>query len=242
MEEDQAQADDLARYRAKKANAAQASQTDFAVAHGSASAFLNQTAAVSPSATDLSHGSPAMQKAWKQLHCLAYVSRIAFVDLALDDYKDFHDLAPEASKAFDGAAMDVSCPPAPVPDFGSRNTTDMSQVSRKLKSDFDQASQIAQRMEQYHRPQATLPPIPPDVASDPKLAAAWKVQQAINALNDTSNPGKTPDEFAQVLKDRDKLRLAIGDANHVANGDFGAVQVDLTPASSGDTSSGPTPQ
>lgn len=236
--EDQAQDEDLARYRVRKAGEAQANQAAFSNAHSSASDFLNQNAGIANSTAEPGHGSPAQQKAWKQLHCLAYVSRVAFEDLALDDYKDFHDLAPEASKAFEGAVMDVNCPSAPFPDLTGRNNVDMSQVTGKLKSDLDQAAQIAQRMEKFNLKQTTLPPIPPDVASDPKLAAVWKAQQAINAINDAPNPGKTPEEFAQVIKNRDKLRQAIGDANNAANGQFGAIQVDLTSA----PATGPTPQ
>jgi hypothetical protein len=235
--EDAAQAQDLARHEAEKAMESQASQDAFARQHNAAGAFLNQTAAIS--SADAGTASPAQQKAWKQLHCLAYVSRIAFEDLALNDFKDFHDLAPEASKAFNGSSMDVSCPAAPFPDLSGKNNVDMGKVSGKLKSDLDQATQIAQRMEQLHPQQTTLPPLPPEVASDPQLASAWKAQQAINAINDAPNPGKTPAEFSQVVNDRDKLRQAITDSNNAANGSIGSIQVDLGPASS---SSGSNPQ
>lgn len=245
--EDQAQENDLARFQASQANVAQANQNEFASAHASTGDFLNS--ALSSNSSDLTHATPAQQKAWKQLHCLAYVSRIAFVDLALNNIKDYHDLAPEASKAFEGASMDVSCPSTPFPDLSGKNNVDMGKVNGKLKSDLDQASQIAQRLEKLNPQQITLPPVPPDVAADPKLAAAWKVQQAINAINDAPNPGKTPDEFAQVIKDRDKLRQSLGDADNAANGNFGSIQVDLGSAapaaqstSSSSGSSGTPPQ
>ncbi|MHB8503520.1 MAG: hypothetical protein ACYDCG_01115 [Candidatus Acidiferrales bacterium] len=234
--EDAAQADDLAHYNAEKATESQADQDAFAREHDSAAAFLNQNAALS--STGSNNASPAQQKAWKQLHCLAYVSRIAFVDLALNDITDYHDLAPEASKAFDGAAMDVSCPAAPLPDLSGKNNVDMGKVSAKLKSDLDQATQIAQHMEKYKPQQTTLPPVPPDVASDPQLAAAWKVQQAINAINDAPNPGKTPAEFSQIVNDRDQLRQSLTDSNNAASGNFGSIQVNLTSA----PSSGSAPQ
>jgi hypothetical protein len=232
--EDAAQAQDLAQHQAEKAVESQASQDAFAREHNAAGAFLNQNTSLAPA----SNASPAQQKAWKQLHCLAYVSRIAFEDLALNDVKDFHDLAPEASKAFNGSSMDVSCPAAPFPDLSGKNNIDMGKVSAKLKNDLDQATQIAQRMEQLHPQQTTLPPLPPEVASDPQLASAWKAQQAINALNDAPNPGKTPAEFSQVVNDRDKLRQAITDSNNAANGSIGSIQVDVSPASS----SGSNPQ
>jgi hypothetical protein len=234
--EDAAQSDDLARYQAAKAGEAVANQDAFARAHESAGAFLNQTAALS--AGDSSSASPAQQKAWKQLHCLAYVSRIAFEDLALNNLSDFHDLAPEASNAFNGAPMGVNCPAAPFPDLSGKNNVDMSKISGKLKSDMSQAEQIAQHMEQYHPEPTALPPIPANVAADPQLASAWKVQQAINAVNDAPNPGKTPAEFSQVLNDRDKIRQSLADANNAANGKFDSIQVDL----SGAPATGATPQ
>jgi hypothetical protein len=244
VKEDEAQQQDLAKYRARMANQAQANHDAFSSESKSAGDFLNRTMAVSPTSADSTHGSPAMQKAWKQLHCLAYISRIAFVDLALNDLNDFHDISAESSKAFEGAAMDVSCPAAPPPDLRGKNNVDMSNVSGKLKSDLDDANQMARRMEQYHPERIPLPPIPPDIAADPKLASAWKVQQAINAINNAPNPGKTPDEFAQIVKDRDKLRESLGDANNAATGNFGSIQVDLT--STGDSKSpspsGPTPE
>jgi hypothetical protein len=238
--EDAAQDEDLAKYRARTANQAQANQDAFSNASKSAGDFLNRTMAASPDAPDPGHGSPAMKKAWKQLHCLAYVSRIAFVDLALNDLSNYHDVAAESSKAVEGSAMDVSCPAAPLPDLSGKNNVDMSKVSGKLKSDLDDANQMAQHLAQYHPERIPLPPLPPDVAADPQLAAAWKVQQAINAINDAPNPGKTPDEFAQIVKDRDKLRQSLTDANNAANGNFGSIQVDLTPASG--ASSGSNPQ
>jgi hypothetical protein len=228
VREDQSQADDLAKFQAQKAAATQENQNAFASAHNAAGAFLD--AGLSKSNSDSSQGTPAQQKAWKQLHCLAYVSRIAFEDIALGDVTDYHDVAAESAKAFNGAAMDVSCPAAPFPDLSkSKNgSADMGAVTQKLKGDLDQASAIAQRMEQYQPKQTTLPPLPADVASDPKLASAWKMQQAINAINDAPNPGKTPEDFTQVVKDRDKLRESIGDANNAANGNFGSIQVDLS--------------
>ncbi|MGB8472845.1 MAG: hypothetical protein WCE61_02025 [Candidatus Acidiferrum sp.] len=218
--------DDLAHYNAEKAAEARTKQDAFAREHNAAGDFLNQNASLS--SADAGNASFAQQKAWKQLHCLAYVSRIAFADLAMNNLSDFHDLAPEASKAFDGASMDVSCPAAPLPDLSGKNNVDMGKISGKLKSDLDQATQIAQHMEKYHPQPTPFQPLPPDVASDPQLAAAWKVQQAINAINDAPNPGKTSADFAQVVKDRDKLRQSLGDANNAANGDFGSIQVDLT--------------
>jgi len=228
--EDQAQNEDLLKYRAKMASEEQAKQDSFANAHGSASDFLTQSLATTASVSDGSHGGAATQKAWKQLHCLAYVSRIAFEDLALNDYTDFHDLAPEASKAFNGSAMDVSCPAAPLPDFTGKNNVDMGKVSKTLKDDLDKATQVAQRLEQYHLAQTSLPPLPPDVAADPKLAAAWKVQKALNAVDAQPNPGKTPEEFIQVQKDRDAIKKSLVDSNKAANGDFGGIQVDLSPS------------
>jgi hypothetical protein len=226
--EEAAQAGDLAHFEAEKATEAQADQNAFAREHDSAAAFLNQNAALTPD--DAGGASPAQQKAWKQLHCLAYVSSIAFTDLALNDTKDFHDLAPEASKGFDGGAMDVSCPAAPFPKLNGKNNVDMGKVSAKLKSDMNQATQIAQDIEKYNPEPATLPPLPPEVASDPQLASAWKVQQAINAINDAPNPGKTPAEFAQIVNDRDQLRESLTDANNAASGKFDSIQVDLSSA------------
>jgi hypothetical protein len=227
VKEDEAQEQDLARYRARVADEAQANHDAFSSASKSAGDFLNRTMAAS-AVPDANHGTPAMQRAWKQLHCVAYVSRIAFVDLALNNYTDFHDVSAESAKAFDGAAMDVSCPAAPLPDISGKNNVDMNKISGKLKSDLDDANQMARRIEQYHPERIPLPPIPPDIAGDPKLASAWKVQQAINAINNAPNPGKTPDEFAQIVKDRDKLRQSLGDANNAENGNFGSIQVDLT--------------
>lgn len=224
MKEDSAQADDLASYKARKANEALDSQNAFASAHSSASALLNQSVANS---SDSSAASPAVQKAWKQLHCLAYVSRIAFEDLALNDITDFHDVAAESSKGFDGASMDVTCPAAPVPNYGKEA---MDNVRNKLKRDLDQANKIAQHLEQYHLPQTTLPPVPPDVAADPQLAAAWKVQKALNAVDAMPNPGKTPEEFIQIQKDRDTIKNSLMDSNNAAGGKFGSIQVDLSGA------------
>jgi hypothetical protein len=230
--EDAAQADDLTRYKARKAHELQNSQNSFTNAHDSASTFLNQSLTVSSNA-DSASGSAAAQKAWKQLHCMAYVSRIAFEDLALNDYSDYHDLSPEASKAFDGKSMDVSCPAAPSTDYGRGA---LEKVSNKLKSDLDQADQIAKRMEQYHIPPVNLQ-LPPDIAADPKLAAAWKMQKALNAIDAQPNPGKTAEEFVQVVKDRDAIKKSLLDSNNASNGDFGAIQVDLSPGSAGATSS-----
>jgi hypothetical protein len=238
--ENQAQDTDLATYRARKASQIQSGQDAFASAHASAGAFLDASLA-SPS-SDSTHATPAQQRAWKQLHCLAYVSRIAFVDLALNDITDYHDTASEASKALNGSTMDVSCPAAPLPDLGGKNNVDMNKVSMKLKSDLDQAAQIAQHMEKLNPQQINLPAFPPDVAADPKLVSAWKVQQAINAINDAPNPGKTPQEFTQVLADRDKLRQILGDANNAANGNFGSIQVDLGSSAPSSSSSGTPPQ
>lgn len=234
--DDAAQVEDLEHYNAEKTKEARADQVAFAQEHSALGAFLNQT--VEPSSSDSKNATPAQQKAWEQLHCLAYVSRIAFVDLALNNIRDFHDLAPEASKAFDGASMDVSCPAAPFPDLSGKNNVDMGKISGKLKADLDQATQIAQHMEKYNSQQTSLQPLPADVASDPQLAAAWKVQQAINAINDAPNPGKTPADFTQVLIDRDRLRQSLGDADNAANGNFGSIQVDLTSA----PATGPVPQ
>lgn len=224
MKEDSAQSDDLASYKARKANEALASQNAFANAHSSASAFLSQSVANS---SDSSAASPAVQKAWKQLHCLAYVSRIAFEDLALNDITNFHDVAAESSKGFDGASMDVTCPAAPLPNYGKQ---DMDNVRNKLKSDLDQANKIAQHLEQYHLPKATLPPVPPDVAADPQLAAAWKVQKALNAVDAQPNPGKTQEEFIQIQKDRDTIKNSLMDSNNAAGGKFSSIQVDLSGA------------
>jgi hypothetical protein len=230
FKEDQAQTEDLLKYRTKMAADEQDRQDSFANAHSSASSFLHQSLAASPAISDGTNGNPATLKAWKQLHCLAYVSRIAFEDLALNDYTDFHDLAPEASKAFEGKSMDVSCPAAPLPDLSGKNNVDMSKVSGTLKNDLDRATQIQQRLEQYHLPQTTLPAIPADVAADPKLAAAWKVQKALNAVDAQPNPGKTPEEFIQIQRDRDTIKKSLMDSNNAANGDFGGIQVDLSPA------------
>ena len=226
--EDAAQTDDLARYKARKARELRNSQNSFANAHDSASTFLNQSLAVS-SNSENSSGSAAAQKAWKQLHCMAYVSRIAFEDMALNNYTDFHDLAPEAGKAFDGKSMDVSCPAAPSTDYGRGA---VEKVTNKLKSDLDQAGQIAKRMEQYHIPPINLQ-LPPDIAADPKLAAAWKMQKALNSIDAQPNPGKTPEEFVQVVKDRDAIKKSLLDSNNASNGDFGAIQVDLSPGGPG---------
>lgn len=232
MKEDSAQADDLASYKTRKANEALANQNAFANAHSSASAFLDQSVANS---SDSSGARPAVQKAWNQLHCLAYVSRIAFEDLALNDMTNFRDVAAESSKGFDGAAMDVTCPAAPVPNYGK---AEMDKVRNKLKRDLDQASKIAQHLEQYHLPQATLPSVPPDVAADPQLAAAWKVQKALNAVDAQPNPGKTQEEFIQIQKDRDIIKNSLMDSNNAADGKFGSIQVDLGGAGASVSSQG----
>jgi hypothetical protein len=156
---------------------------------------------------------------------MAYLSSIAFDDLALGDITNYHDIRAEASKAYDGSQTGTTCPASPpMPDLRGNEEAAFAKVENRLTDDLKQADQIAARLQK-----TTYQPDIPATAtvSDPKLAATIKAQQALNALAAAKNPYTDPSDFAQFEKDRKNLKQSIQDSSNAASGNFGSLQVDL---------------
>lgn len=161
--------------------------------------------------------SKAGKSAWKQVHCLAYVSQIAFVDLALNDYRNFRDTAAEASRGFNGQEMDVECPNVRIPRLKSGSSAQLENVKGTLKKDLELAKEIADRREKDNPEKIVLPPVPPEFAKNPENARAWKTQQALNAIDNQPSPcnGKSPEDCAAALNDRQKTKDLLMDSYKV---------------------------
>jgi len=224
QQENAIQANELSRHQAQ-ISATQSDQTaSFSNQRNSANQLLQgmpATATFVPAIT----GTPQQQKAWSQLHCMAYLSSIAFDDLALGDITNYHDIRAEASKAYDGSQTGTTCPASPpMPDLRGNEEAAFAKVENRLTDDLKQADQIAARLQK-----TTYQPDIPATAtvSDPKLAATIKAQQALNALAAAKNPYTDPSDFAQFEKDRKNLKQSIQDSSNAASGNFGSLQVDL---------------
>lgn len=226
QEENAIQAAELARHQA----AGQGStSTDFQSQYNSANQLLGggmAPAALLPGVDAGLPGGAPQQQAWQQLHCMAFLSGIAFDDLALGDIADYHDIRAEAAKAADGSRTGVACPQAPAfPDLRSENKSLLGVAASRLKSDMEQADQIAARLKQAnYRP--SVPPITAP-AGDPQLAALVKQQQALGAVQSAENPYSDPKQFAQFEKDRQTLAQDIQDSGKIQKKDFGSLGVDL---------------
>jgi hypothetical protein len=181
---------------------------------------------LSPGVDAGSQGSAPRQQAWQQLHCMAFLSSIAFDDLALGDITDYHDIRAEAAKAADGSKTGAACPQAPAfPDLRAESKSMLSVAASRLKSDMEQADQIAARLQQAnYRPPISAVTVPAD---NPQLAALMKQQQALNAVQSAENPYSDPKQFAQFEKDRQTLAQDIQDSGKIQKKDFGSLGVDL---------------
>ncbi len=202
---------------------------DFKNQYNSANQLLGgglAPAALLPGLDAGSQGSAPQQQAWQQLHCMAFLSGIAFDDLALGDIADYHDIRAEAAKAADGSKTGAACPQAPAfPDLRAQSPAMLGAATSRLKSDMEQADQIAARLQQAnYRPSVPTVTAP---AADPQLAALMKQQQALNAVQSANNPYSDPKQFAQFEKDRQTLAKDIQDSGNIRKKDFGSLGVDL---------------
>jgi hypothetical protein len=203
--------------------------TDFQNQYNSANQLLGGglvSAALLPGADSGLQGSAPQQQAWQQLHCMAFLSGIAFDDLALGDIADYHDIRAEAAKAADGSKTGAACPQAPAfPDLRALNKSLLGAATRRLKSDMEQADQIAARLQRAnYRPSVPTVTAPAD---NPQLAALMKQQQALGAVQSAENPYSDPKQFAQFEKDRQTLAQDIQDSGKIEKKDFGSLGVDL---------------
>lgn len=183
-----------------------------------------RTGAQAPKASAGAHA------AWRQLHCAAALSAYAFAaaqNATPDNLHEADEMFVQASKALDGAAIDVQCGDAPFPELHG-TVPDIEKGKALERAIIDRGAAIVERMKERAAP-AAAPAAPAPTAPETEIEKMRRLQRELNEINSVKNTGKTQAEIDKIERDRKEMaKLAIANAK-VKEGDFSSVVAGTEP-------------
>lgn len=193
---------------------------------GAADAGAGQlrTGAQAPKASAGAHA------AWRQLHCAAALSAYAFAAAqnASPDLHEADEMFVQASRALDGAAIDVQCGDAPPFPELHGTVPDIEKGKALERAIIDRGAAIVGRMKERAAP-AAAPVATAPTAPETEIEKMRRLQRELNEINSVKNTGKTQAEIDKIERDRKEMaKLAVANAK-VKEGDFSSVVAGTEP-------------